>query len=229
MKLDPARVPAFLEPVLPMAELWGIPDDGLRGDAVCGASTQDLERLARCFDGVPDEPFEAWLTGPEARADPTDEYVAISALLCATDLAKLALAERTRARDRGDAVVERLLLSNGRTALIGAPGCPLSGLQAAFAALVPAFSPSERREIEGMVPDLLERGCAQLCCVGPEAELLHDAIDDLLEERGALAVVTTWHGDLADAREYFLYAVGELDLLALVARHPELKALLGAR
>ena len=74
----------------------------------------------------------------------------------------------------------------------------------------------------------MDRGCVEFCCVGPQAELLHDALDEVLEERGALEVVTTWHTDDSDAAEYFLFAAGSKlpTLLALVAAHPELVALL---
>ena len=91
MRPDPTRVPDFLLPLLPLAERWGIPDDGLRGELVRAASADELAELAGCFDDVPAQELEGWLTGPEARPDPGDEYVAISALLRAVHLAKVLL------------------------------------------------------------------------------------------------------------------------------------------
>jgi len=64
--------------------------------------------------------------------------------------------------------------------------------------------------------------------VGPAAELLHDALDDIIENDGALSVVTTWHTDEKDACEYFLFAAGGAvkSLVALISLHPELVELL---
>jgi hypothetical protein len=64
--------------------------------------------------------------------------------------------------------------------------------------------------------------------VGPEAELLHDSIDELVEARGESDIVTTWHLDCEDAAEYFVYGAGggELRLVALVLSHPEVVAAL---
>jgi hypothetical protein len=68
----------------------------------------------------------------------------------------------------------------------------------------------------------------EFCCVGPEAEILHDSIDEIVEKQGELEVPTTWHNDYSDAAEYFLFAAGGKPqaLLALVASHPDLVALL---
>jgi len=74
----------------------------------------------------------------------------------------------------------------------------------------------------------MDRGCVEFCCVGLQAELLHDSIDEIVEKKGAFEVVTTWHTDYTDASEYFLFAAGGKSptLLALVTSHPELVALL---
>jgi hypothetical protein len=101
-------------------------------------------------------------------------------------------------------------------------------LSGAFATLLPAFDEGERREAEANTNLLMDLGCVEFCCVGPEAEMLHDAIDEIVENRRAFDVVTTWHTDFTDAAEYFLFAAGgkPRTLLALVASHPELIAVL---
>jgi hypothetical protein len=116
-----------------------------------------------------------------------------------------------------------------RRVYLGAPDELLPDeLTAPFIVLVPAFDRDERDAVERGADDLLERGCVELCCVGPESEALHDALDSTLEDRGFLHVVTTWHTDATDACEYFLFAAGggRAPLLALVARHAELIELL---
>lgn len=93
-----------------------------------------------------------------------------------------------------------------------------------FAALVSASCQEERNEVLSIAGGLLEQGCKEFCCVGLEAELLHDQLDVLLEEAGSLDVVTTWHEDAVDGCEYFLFAAGgqRLLLFALISQHPEL-------
>jgi hypothetical protein len=74
----------------------------------------------------------------------------------------------------------------------------------------------------------MDLGCIEFCCVGPQAEQLHDSLDGIVEERGALEVVTTWHTDYSEACEYFLFAAGGKPptLLALISSRPDLAALL---
>jgi hypothetical protein len=122
-----------------------------------------------------------------------------------------------------------LKLRDGRSLILGLLDEPLdyaSGQQ--FVALLPAFSLAERQRVESLTSVLLDLGCRELCCVGPEAEELHDSLDELVEQRGATDLVTTWHRDHEDACEYFLHAAsgGTLSLVALVSAHPDLEAVL---
>lgn len=100
-----------------------------------------------------------------------------------------------------------------------------------FVALLPAYGPSERQQAEALSRELVKLGCIEFCCVGPQSELLHDALDEIVEADGALEIVTTWIDDPTEAIEYFLYAAGggRPDLLALVGGHPELHAALSLR
>jgi hypothetical protein len=120
-------------------------------------------------------------------------------------------------------------ISGSRSLVLGSlEGSVNFSLQRPFVALVPAFDIGERHKVEAMAGTLLELGCMEFCCVGPQAEQLHDSLDEIIEVRGALEVVTTWHTDYSDACEYFLFAAGgkPRTLLALVSPHPELAALL---
>lgn len=122
-----------------------------------------------------------------------------------------------------------LVFSRGRALIfLSLDQQPSASLTRPFATLLPAFDAGERRKAVAMAALLTDQGCVEFCCVGPEAELLHDSIDEVIEKKGALDVVTTWHTDYSDASEYFLFAAGGKSptLLALVASHPELVALL---
>jgi len=120
-------------------------------------------------------------------------------------------------------------LADGRTVIIfSLDESSRAVLESPFATLLPAFNEWERRQAERIADLLIDRGSVEFCCVGPEAELLHDSIDEIIENKAALQVVTTWHTDSFDASEYFLFAAGGRvhTLLALVADHPALVALL---
>jgi len=98
MTLDPKNVPAALVPLLPMAARWGVSDDGERAELIEQATDGELETLVRCIDGISDEALYGWLAGPEARnAKPTREYIAVTCLTMAIDLAKVEQKRRRRA------------------------------------------------------------------------------------------------------------------------------------
>ncbi|MFT3912775.1 MAG: hypothetical protein QM704_01430 [Anaeromyxobacteraceae bacterium] len=117
-------------------------------------------------------------------------------------------------------------LGRSRTLVLAAVTFPLDdSVRPPFASLLPAYGPSERQQGEADARELIRLGCAEFCCVGPEAELLHDALDEIVEREGALEVVTTWIQEPAEASAYFVHAAGggRLDLLAAIDAHPELR------
>lgn len=93
-----------------------------------------------------------------------------------------------------------------------------------FVMLVPAYDLVERKQIEAIVISLINLGCIEICCVGPEATALHEALDTIMIDCNAEHVITT--SDIAEAEviDYFLWTAGEnpSSLLALVSSHPEL-------
>jgi hypothetical protein len=101
-------------------------------------------------------------------------------------------------------------------------------LEQPFVTLLPAYSALERERAKAMAKELLNLGCVEFCCVGPEAEPLHDALDEIIETEGALEVVTTWIEDPTEAIEYFLHTAGggRLNLLALIQAQSALLDLL---
>ena len=71
-----------------MAERWGVGDDFDRDAVVDQAPAQDLRELAHCLDDV-DDSFWQWLAGPESfSADPSEEYLAMTALTMAVAAAR---------------------------------------------------------------------------------------------------------------------------------------------
>ena len=91
MALDPDRMPAAARPLIPMAERWGIGDDGYREEAVDQATPDELRKLVASLDGVEDG-FSEWLEGPESFAPrPSEEYLAMTALTMAFDSARVKL------------------------------------------------------------------------------------------------------------------------------------------
>lgn len=101
-------------------------------------------------------------------------------------------------------------------------------IQPPFVALLPAYCLTDRQQGEVVASRLISSGCVEFCCVGPEAEVLHDALDAVIEGEGALDVVTTWVGDPMEACEYFLHAAagGCANLLALTQCHVDLQMIL---
>lgn len=92
-----------------------------------------------------------------------------------------------------------------------------------FATLVTASNQNELDAVLSIAASLVELGCKEFCCVGSDAELLHDNLDQLIEDAGSLDVVTTWHENTVEGCQYFLFAAGgqNLALLALISQHPE--------
>lgn len=85
VRLDERNVPQRVWPLLPYAEFWGIADDLTREILVKQAPADvqlNLKEVVAAFDDAMDD----WLAGPEAdNPDPSDEYVAFSAMRMAAD------------------------------------------------------------------------------------------------------------------------------------------------
>lgn len=89
--LRPEAVPPEFRYLVPAAGEWGIGDDGLRDEKVKGADEESLRRLLALVDEAPDELW-SWLVGPDADSEwPSAEYIALTCLTMAADLARLRL------------------------------------------------------------------------------------------------------------------------------------------
>ena len=97
-----------------------------------------------------------------------------------------------------------------------------------FVALLPASDKAECIEAEKLIVELMDMGCVEFCCVGQEAELLHDKIDYVIEACGVTNIVTTFDADIHEACEYFLFGAGGGQglLLAMISEHQDLVKIL---
>jgi hypothetical protein len=102
MILDPSRVPQTVQQLIPIAERWGIADDGFREDALSNASARELNDIVHAVESC-DSELNSWLCGDESFwKRPTPEYVAFSALMMAADWAKVELRRQAWIPDRKD-------------------------------------------------------------------------------------------------------------------------------
>lgn len=84
-KLNRSNAPTELRILIPLAERYGVSDDGYRMDMLATLDQTEREQLIRAVQEW-DDTLDAWLAGPEAAAvAPTNEYVAFSALRMAAD------------------------------------------------------------------------------------------------------------------------------------------------
>jgi hypothetical protein len=85
ISLDPAKVPAAMRPLIPLAERFGNGDDLIREDAVAKASPSEVEARRQAVAAHADA-FDEWLAGPEADGPAfSEEHVAFSCLRMAAD------------------------------------------------------------------------------------------------------------------------------------------------
>jgi len=97
-----------------------------------------------------------------------------------------------------------------------------------FVVLVPIFFQEDINEAIKIISPLLGKGCKEVCCVGLESEIFHDLLDDIIEDSSFFDVVTTWHKDVIEGCEYFLFAAGgqKTELLVFTFKHPEILSFL---
>jgi hypothetical protein len=62
--------------------------------------------------------------------------------------------------------------------------------------------------VSRFIPSVVNCGYMEFCCIGPNAEEVHDSIDDEMAAKDTLGIVTTWFNDEKEACEYFVYALG---------------------
>jgi hypothetical protein len=113
----------------------------------------------------------------------------------------------------------------GRTVILGSMHSPITSdqISAPFAAMLASFAAEDVQLAERVVPQLVRLGCIEICCVGPESERTHDAVDCIVEDMGAIGVVTTWDDDVIEGCNYFVETAGgqTSNLLALVEDFPD--------
>jgi hypothetical protein len=102
-------------------------------------------------------------------------------------------------------ISQRRLLVIGPTE-VGA----LSGLSSPFVMLLVGVQKDPDDAQRQLIDSAVASGCIEFCCIGDHAETLHDYVDSVLEGRGIVDVVTTWHSDepLEEALFYFAKLAG---------------------
>jgi len=85
LSLDRSNIPEVLHRYIPYAEVWGVADDLEREDLVNLAPEEAKADVARVIEEIDDD-LDEWLAGPEAEnTNPSQEYVAFSAMRMAVD------------------------------------------------------------------------------------------------------------------------------------------------
>lgn len=85
MKLNKTKIPEVLWNLIPLAEKFGISDDGYRWDCIQQATDDELAELKQMVNDF-DDHFDEWLAGPESSNYPfSEEYIAFTALRMASD------------------------------------------------------------------------------------------------------------------------------------------------
>ncbi len=93
--LDPNNVPEAFRQLIPLAEKYGIIDDGYRDDLIGTLDESELRECASFLDSY-DAVVDGWLAGPDASGPEfSTEYIVFSALGMAADVAQLKLEEKT--------------------------------------------------------------------------------------------------------------------------------------
>lgn len=83
--LDRANVPEELHPLLQYAEFWGVADD-MKREALVEEAPAPVKKNLKDIVTAYDDLLDKWLAGEEASsANPSNEYVAYSAMRMASD------------------------------------------------------------------------------------------------------------------------------------------------
>lgn len=86
MTIDADTVPEQFRYLVPLAEEWGINDDGYRMDKIRAAPPQAIEHLKAAVLPVADQLYLAWLgDGAALQTKANDAYVAFTALVLAAE------------------------------------------------------------------------------------------------------------------------------------------------
>ncbi|GEM_PF-1777841 len=101
-KLDPAKVPTKFRNLIPLAEKYGISDDGYRDELIDALDEAELRECAAFLEFY-DDVLDEWLAGPEADGPSfTDEYIVFSALGMAADMAEFKLKSKYTEPEAGE-------------------------------------------------------------------------------------------------------------------------------
>jgi hypothetical protein len=84
------NVPASLRTFIPLAEFWGLPEDGAIQELVDSATDEEAQTLFDTVRAMPDT-LDSWLASPPEPDRMSPEYIRFSCLVMAYEFAKLRL------------------------------------------------------------------------------------------------------------------------------------------
>ena len=91
------QIPPSLHHLIPLAEKWGIEDDGDREEILEASSNEELIELIDFIDTLPKNALtdlDNWFLNPKLVKEPSFEYLKFSAYFLSFQLAKIILKDR---------------------------------------------------------------------------------------------------------------------------------------
>ena len=86
--MNKKNIPKSLHHLIPLAEKWGIEDDGDRDNLVFNATEGELRLLTNPIQNLNSDVLNEWFCNPILIKQPTVEYLKYSALFMAFEYAK---------------------------------------------------------------------------------------------------------------------------------------------
>ena len=92
--MNKENIPKKLQFLIPIAEEWGIGDDGYRDEKIENSSNKELSELVKYFTDEIAEVLNNWLENPNLNEPQTEEYYKFTSLLMAFEYGNAVLKAR---------------------------------------------------------------------------------------------------------------------------------------
>ena len=92
--MNKENIPISLHHLIPLAEKWGIGDDGDRDTMVHDSNNNELVELTNSITDSDADALDKWFCSPEMLAKPTEEYLKFSNFFMAFEYAQSILKNR---------------------------------------------------------------------------------------------------------------------------------------
>ena len=94
--MDKENIPKTLHFLIPMAEEWGIGDDGYRDEKIENASNEELTELVKFFTDDIAKDFNNWLGKPNPVEPQSEEYYVFSSFFMTFEYGNAVLKSRSK-------------------------------------------------------------------------------------------------------------------------------------